>query len=239
MNLLPRITGLAGLALLVSMAATTGASADTLKLDYSPTHPGGGFPGGTFQVSSVNGGLLAGSSPFDTFCLEAGEFFNPGGTYNYAVSSGAVSGGAGGVNGSDPISLGTAYLYDSYLRHGGDQKTIQQAIWWLENEVSTGISNDANGGEVCGPACQGLLAQLTSSLNKTDTELRLDCGSECYGVVALNLTYLSGGNAQDQLGRVPEAGATLLLAMSLAGLTWFARRTNVLGRSSPQVGRLA
>ena len=233
MNLLPRATVLAALALLVSMLATTTASADTLKLDYSPNHSSG-FPGGAFRASNIVGGPLAGTS-FDTFCLETGEFFTPGGTYNYAVNYAAVQGGQG-AGGSDPISLGTAYLYNSYLESGGSSKTVQQAIWWLEDEVTTGDERCLFGS---GSACEALLTQVASTLGKSIAALKVDCGSQCYGVVALNLTDGSGGRAQDQLGRVPEAGATLLLAMSLAGLAWFARRRNLLGQSSAQVGRLA
>ena len=89
--------------------------ANSVTMNYGSRHSGNG---GEFNASSpnfvpatmgykakttYNGGV-------ETFCLETNEFFNPGSTYNYGISQGAIH---GGVSGGDPdlISRGTAWLY--------------------------------------------------------------------------------------------------------------------------------
>jgi len=218
-----RITGLALLALfLCSTLVTTSALADQLYITYASNNPGNG--GGAFAVSQVSGGLLAGTT-FNTFCLEENEYFVPGNNYTYVTNTAAVLGGNGGP--SDPISIGTAYLYDKFLNEGGnysaaDQKALQEAIWFLEDETTQ-----------CTGDCRTVLNLAEAALNgKTDEQMKANADG-AYGVVALNLTNGPacpgvGANCQDMLGRVPEAGATLLLSMGLAGLAWFARRKNLL-----------
>jgi len=219
-----RVTGLAALALLFSTLATTSAFADQLRIDYATgnTHYGGG----AFFVDNVVGGPLAGTT-FNTFCLEEHEFFTPGNTYIYSISDRAVQGGVGPAG--DPISLGTAYLYNKYLDdganyNGSDQQALQEAIWFLEDEITS-----------CTGSCASVLNAAKIALGTpgtplTDQQIKANCtdSNQCYGVVALNLTDSNNNLVQDQLGRVPEAGATLLLSMGLAGLAWFARRKNLL-----------
>jgi len=211
---------LAVLALLVSTLATTSAFADTITLQSAPNR--NAYGGGAFVATTSAGSLPLANSTFDTFCIEYNEHFSFGTTYNYTISDGAINGGAGGGN-PDKISLGTAYLYSQYLddpNHaswtGDQQQALQEAIWYLEEE-----------GQPCSAACLKVLTDAGTALGKTTAELMADANG-AYGVVALNLTNLDKSPAQDQLGRVPEAEATLLLSMGLVGLAWFARRKNLL-----------
>ena len=218
-----RSTGLAALALAFSTLATNSVFADTVTMTSAPNR--NNYGGGAF-IATVNqsGQLGPAGSSFATFCIEENEFFSLGGTYTYTINpAGAVAGGVSGGN-PDPISFGTAYLYSQYLddpNHltltGDKQQGIQEAIWYLEGEAQ---DPGTFGGDV--------LTKAEKALGLTEAQMKLDCAlSNCYGVVALNLTA-SDGNHQDMLGRVPEAGATLLLGMSLAGLAWVAYRKKLL-----------
>ena len=210
---LRRAAWLATLALVLSTLASTTAFADTLTMSLAPNRDSS-YGGGAF-IATVNNGPLGGSV-FYTFCLEYSEHFSPGPTYNYVINTKAVNGGVGPEG--DPISLGAAYLYSQYLDsnpaslNGANQRAYQEAIWFLEDE---------NGGQnnsliAAAQVALGVLVNLKADANGA------------YGVVALNLTDSNGNLVQDQMARVPEAGATLLLSISLVGLGWFARRKNLL-----------
>ena len=212
---LRRAAWLATLALVLSTLASTTAFADTLTMSLAPNRDSS-YGGGAF-IATVNNGPLGGSV-FYTFCLEYSEHFSPGPTYNYVINSKAVNGGVGPEG--DPISLGAAYLYSQYLddpNHANwtaqQQRNLQEAIWFLEDE---------NGGQN-----NSLIAAAQAALGVDLGNLKANANG-AYGVVALNLTDSNGNLVQDQMARVPEAGATLLLSMSLVGLGWFARRKNLL-----------
>ena len=197
--------------------------ANTLILDIGNRHSG---VGGEFNVSSatLDPSALGYASQamanvgngmgFSTFCMEYTETFTPGGTYNYSIGNAAFSGGVGG-NGGDPLSLGTAWLYlnfaqgtlggYSYTNNGaGDASAgyLQNTIWWLEGEIgSAGAGN---------PFAAAILAQFGSAA------AAMADNNGFFGVGVLNLTYLDGRSAQDQLilvphGSVPEGGSTSVL----------------------------
>ena len=179
----------------------------------------------TSQYAYGNGGefkaVTSGLGTFQTFCMEYNEEFSPGGTYNYRINDGAVSGGTG-AHAVDPftgkpmdnISIGTAWLYSQFraetltgynYTYGSDRtlsaNALQQAIWWLEDEGGTKNS---------------YVTIAESILHLNDTTIKGD-SEGAFGVVALNLyDRNSGVNAQDQLAIVPEptammAGILLLL----------------------------
>lgn len=107
---------------------------------------------GTSLTRFSNGGPfrmdLPGSSPdFLTFCLERDEYFTPG--ENLLIKTISEEARAGGVNtnSGDPISGTTAFLYTMF-RQGNpafaNGKVMQEAIWFLEEEVTTRSAAAAN-----------------------------------------------------------------------------------------------
>ena len=51
---------------------------------------------------------------FQTFCVEDSEYFSPGSTYNVQLNTAAVYGMPGATSGSEPVTLGTAWLYSQF-----------------------------------------------------------------------------------------------------------------------------
>ena len=109
--------------------------------------------GGEFKLTpttdlSYKGGVpaLDGNS-FQSFCLEKNENISVGGTYRFEVNTGTVLGGVGGgTNGFDPLSPLTAWLYQSFVEgtligydygagRADSAKALQNAIWYIEDEV--------------------------------------------------------------------------------------------------------
>ncbi len=203
------------------------ASADTLTLDYGSRHSGNG---GEFNAKSVDfnpttmgyNAVATFNGGFETFCLESNEYFNPGNSYYYGISQGAVNGGVSGGN-PDFISKGTAWLYlnfaegtlSGYTYTAGpagnaSAAALQATIWWLEGE--------------------GANPNNVFSIAVTSLPDYLDDNMGFYNVGVLNLwgdrnhTQL----AQDQLvllQSVPDSGTTVaLLGLSLLGLVLVQRK---------------
>jgi hypothetical protein len=172
-----------------------------------------------------------GISSFQSFCLEMNEYLHPfSNTYNASISDAAVSGGVGGATaGADAISLGTAYLYSAFAQgtltgyftaanRKDSAAALQQAIWWLEDELTLAT-----------PTTNTFLALLTSGTDPLFANLSAAKANAdgAYGVRVLNLTTTSNGPAQDQLyfagiieaASVPDGGTTVaLLGLGLVGL---------------------
>jgi hypothetical protein len=185
-------------------------------------------------AGSANGTLMRASSStplgFQTFCLEYNEHITLGGTYDAQIGTAAIRGGVGIGSGptsprSDPISVGTAYLYTlfatglldaHYTYENGDQRakdaeSLQKAFWYLENERTLAEIGGSN-------------LFVTLALNKFGGEVgaRADYTGNSVGV--LNLTS-SAGHHQSQLIYVPDGGVTaILLGLALSGLAALRRK---------------
>jgi hypothetical protein len=170
--------------------------------------------------ASSTSGSASGQQYFQTFCIEASEYFTPGKTYSASLSQNAMYGNQSPSG--DPLSIGTAWLYSqfaagtlsgyNYTYGGGRQSAtsagaVQQAIWWLEGE-SGGVKNS-------------FITAAEAALGLDDTGIKGNANG-AYGVYALNLG--NPGAVQDQLVIVvPEAstiiaGALLLLPFGASTL---------------------
>jgi hypothetical protein len=202
------------------------------------------------SYSYGNGGeftaATSGLGTFQTFCIEYNEEFGPGNSYSYRINTGAVAGGSG-VDATDPyttlpmdnISIGTAWLYSQFragtlanyftANHQQNAGNLQDAIWYLEGELTSLAFNGADG-----TYYYNLAKQYAGTGNLTDAQVQADSNG-AYGVVALNLfdgaysTTVQGANGksyqvnQDQLAIVPEpttmiAGILLLLPFGASTL---------------------
>jgi hypothetical protein len=113
------------------------------------------YGGGEFAADILGTG---GNVDFYTFCLERNEGLGFNTTYNFTTSGAAEAGGLGGGN-PDPISEGTAFLYELFTKgtlpnynfatgnpvdnaaRAASGRTLQNAIWSLENEQAVNFSN--------------------------------------------------------------------------------------------------
>ena len=174
----------------------------------------------SYVDSAVNGTRI-GTASFQTFCLEHGETFSPGGEYEVALNNGAVYGNGGGNGSYDALSKGAAYLYSQFANgslsgytyaYGATRATaageLQEAIWWLE-------------GEAGGVMSANMSTILTAEFGATQANWTADAAAWEYGVGVMNLwdkgyVGVQGHQHQDMLVAVPEpttmiAGALLLL----------------------------
>ncbi len=97
---------------------------------------------------------------FQTFCLEMTEEAVTSDLNFFTIGTYAAAGGGGAVNGRDPISVGTAWLYSEFAKgtlsvpkmgaadpkfgdyfsgvapsRSNEADQLQRAIWWLEQEA--------------------------------------------------------------------------------------------------------
>lgn len=207
-----------GALVLGSCAIASAANAGLIQLNQTAYSSGSG---GEFQGVFITPGFAAVSlsgSGFETFCLEHGENFTPGGIYNYDVNVAAVLGGGGSVAGQDPLDERTAYIYDLFIsgnlagydysnglgQRQSNAASLQNVIWYLEQE--TGTLDSANA------IAWYALAQNGIGLGLGDVRV-------------LNLyTVNSNGERsenQSQIVKVPAPGS---LALALGGLAMFRRR---------------
>ena len=161
--------------------------------------------------------MIAGT--FQTFCLEVSEHVSAYGTYNAVLNNAAVLGGGGAVNGADPISIGTAYLYSEFAKgtlkdyvftgteaaREASAALLQNAIWYLEGE---------------GGANNAYVAWATSQVTGGNPFVN---NNGTYNVAVLNLTA-SDGLHQDVLVATPIPAALWLLGSGLLGLVGLRRR---------------
>ena len=185
----------------VAGSLATAAQAATIVVNQGAYSFGNG---GEFNATISGVGFtplaLTNSGSFETFCLEVPENFQPGATYNVTIDLAADAGGNGGQVGStDPLDERTAYLYslfitgnlagydyaDSLGQRKNNAGALQNAIWYLENEVGTLDSAEA-------------IAYYNASLAGIGQGLGL--------VRVANLYDNAGGKHQSQLIAIPTPG---------------------------------
>ena len=229
-----------------SLAAAAAAHADQfqIKAGIYVSGAGGNYtadPIGGFESVLANyvNGKSTNGTVFGTFCLEMGEYFKPGFTYDVQLKTRAVNGGTDNHENpdfaGDPISKGTAFLYQKFATgalgafSGATAASFQDLIWFLEDEkTSLAISTWT-------PAWTGMLMQTFGSVENAKT----DNAPGGYGVMVMNLSLPAGkddglngyqgirdGRRQDHLVYVPDGGMTIvLLGIGLVGLAVIRRRT--------------
>jgi len=229
-----------------SLALSSPAAAGQIQVGYAGSSYGKyqTGQGGEFTLNDVNpdgwldlSGYVAGKtsnigdiSSFQSFCIEKNEFLYPyTATYDATLSSAAVKGGVGGGN-PDALSQGTAYLYSQFAQGTLDGYTyvgdaarkasaaaLQEAIWWLEEEIASYTAGNA----FIGAVATEFGTAATARNNATAGQ---------FGVWVLNLTGAGGGApsgvGQDQLYyKVPDGGTTFMLfGMALTGVGLVSRR---------------
>ncbi len=174
------------------------------------------YPQGNWAVEMVFTNLQnipghANGSTLTTFCLEWNESLILGSknTYGATVSDGAITGGNGAINGSDPICNQTAWLYTEYLSGNtfgiADVNKraayVQEAIWLYEEERTTQSWSSTT--DIIAMANAAVAGGYTNK-----------------NVKVLNIMYPDGITlGQDVLVIVPVPGAILLggLGVSLVG----------------------
>jgi hypothetical protein len=181
---------------------------------------------------------------FQTFCIEYNEHFSTSSVYSWVVNTEAVAGGVSSADRygrvawesgtGDPISPETAWLFTKfwngdltgydYTEGAGRAESagnLQQAIWYLEGEITSAEFSAWN-------SAHSNVAQ--DWVNDAHTAYLHGDWTGIGQVRVLNLYDATGGKHQDQLVIVPLPAASLAgfaLLFGLAGVRRMRRRHTV------------
>lgn len=174
----------------------------------------GSTNGGEFIVTNSTTG-----SEWISFCLERDEYISFGLSYKVNdISSFAIAGGVN-TDSNDQLDYRTAYLYTKF-RAGtlsnydygtgelrvNSANSLQNAIWYIEQEISTGLDTQAN----------NWVQEAT------------EAGWTNWGnVQVINIVDSNNKNCQSQLALVPEPSILALLGLGLCAVPVLTRRLKV------------
>jgi hypothetical protein len=170
------------------------------------------FLGSYVPATIVNGG-------FETFCVEASVYFQPGDSYNYTLSN-TDSQGRNLTEGAaflySQFALGTlsGYDYSNAANRNGDAGKLQAAIWYLQGGQSGG------NGFAFGGAGNPFYDLAVSNLGSNHI---LTPNDGLFSVQILELWDPANNAHQNQLvlnpflgAQIPESSSFSLLAFGLA-----------------------
>ena len=201
-----RIRLLALLPLLFLAPVVTAEAAPIAVGDIVTLTDGPGTTGGGEFNMFVNGSTQS----FITFCLQRTQYIG----FNQPFRVGGVTNYADDVGGNDPISLQTQWLYrkaragtlTGYAHTNAMADLLQTAIWYFENEIN--LSN---------PTANNFVNMANAAVQNGF--------KGAPDVKVLNLFYMNGAKAQDQLVlQVPGPAAFTLVVPGLAALVFMRRR---------------
>lgn len=195
----------------------TAALAGTARADGTVRMNNGAANYNSFTATGLTGYVGENSGPgstgssFQTFCLQANEYFTPNNIYTGVISTYTLAEGNSNYDPSGPtapttgtgrdyLSSTTALLYSSF-RSGGTfggnapstssalTTALQLAIWYSEGELNNGTTTYANFASYTGNSAA--VAMFNWANANKDGSL--------YNVRVLQLFNSNGTNAQDQL----------------------------------------
>jgi hypothetical protein len=163
---------------------------------------------------------------FQTFCLELDERLQMGVTYDYTIDSWAIEGGVGGPS-PDPLSYGTAWLYSQFARgtladydydpnagRSSSAAELQEAFWWLEDEL-----------DLADPYNDNIFVKAVIDQFGSADAAKADAPAGYNNVWVLNPMTAAGQPRQSVLVLVPDGGLTLMmLGASVLGFAALRRR---------------